>query len=121
MRLMDIHSRCPQPSTTKTHPEHLKYPYPLGNLRIDHLNHVWCSDITYIPFNKGVLYLVGVMDWHSRKVLSWRGPNTMTADFSVAALTEALALNGTPEIFNTDGVRSSRPMPSSRSCATPRY
>ena len=102
MRLMGIRSLCPQPSTTKAHPEHLKYPYLLRGLRLDHPNHVWCSDITYIPFKKGFLYLVAVMDWHSRKVLSWRVSNTMTADFCVAALSEALALYGTPEIFNTD-------------------
>jgi putative transposase len=106
MRLMGIRSLCPKPSTNKAHAEHLKYHYLLRNLRLDHLNHVWCSDITYIPFKKGFLHLVAVMDWHSRKVLSWRVPNTMIADFCVAALAEALALYGTPEIFNTDRVRS---------------
>jgi putative transposase len=102
MRLMGIRSLAPQPSTTKPHPAHPKYPYLLRNLRINRPNQVWCADITYIPFKKGFLYLVAVMDWHSRKALSWRVSNTMTTDFCVAALTEALALYGTPDIFNTD-------------------
>jgi putative transposase len=84
------------------HPAHPKYPYLLRNLRVDRPNQVWAADITYIPFKKGFLYLVAIMDWHSRKVLSWPVSNTMTADFCVAALTEALAIYGTPEIFNTD-------------------
>ncbi len=102
MQLMGLRSLSPQPSTTKAHPQHPKFPYLLRNLRIDRPNQVWCADITYIPFTKGFLYLVAIMDWHSRKVLSWRVSNTMTTDFCVAALTEALALYGTPEIFNTD-------------------
>jgi putative transposase len=102
MNLMGIHSLAPQKKTTIPHPEHVKYPYLLRGLRIDHPNHVWCADITYVPFKKGFLYLVAIMDWHSRKVLTWRLSNTMTPDFCVAALEEALALYGTPEIFNTD-------------------
>lgn len=102
MQLMGIASLAPQPSTTKAHPGHPKYPYLPRNLPINHPNHVWCADITYIPFKKGFLYLVAIMDWHSRKVLSWRVSNTMAADFCLAALHEALALYGTPEIFNTD-------------------
>jgi putative transposase len=102
MRLMGIRSLSPQPSTTRPHPAHPKYPYLLRGLCIDRPNQVWAADITYIPFKKGSLYLVAIMDWHSRKVLSWRVSNTMTADFCVAALTEALALYGTPQIFNTD-------------------
>ena len=101
MNLMGIHSLAPQKKTTTPHPEHVKYPYRLRGLTIDHPNHVWCADITYVPFKKGFFYLV-IMDWHSRKVLSWRLSNTMTPDFCVAALQEALALYGTPEIFNTD-------------------
>jgi putative transposase len=69
---------------------------------IQEIDQAWCADITYIPFKKGFLYLVAIMDWHSRKVLSWRVSNTMTTDFCVAALTEALALYSTPDIFNTD-------------------
>ena len=102
MNLMGIRSLAPQKKTTIPHPDHFKYPYLLRGLNIDHPNHVWCADITYVPFKKGFLYLVAVMDWHSRKVLSWRLSNTMTPDFCVAALEEALALYGTPEIFNTD-------------------
>ena len=102
MNLMGIHSLAPQKKTTIPHPEHVKYPYRLRGLSIDHPNHVWCADVTYVPFKKGFFYLVAIMDWHSRKVLSWRLSNTMTPDFCVAALEEALALYGTPEIFNTD-------------------
>jgi len=102
MQLMGLRSLAPQPTTTKAHPDHPKYPYLLRNLSVDRPNHVWCSDITYIPFKKGFLYLVAIMDWHSRKVLTWRVSNTMTSDFCVAALHEALALYGSPSIFNTD-------------------
>jgi putative transposase len=102
MQLMGIRSLAPQPSTTRPHPAHPKYPYLLRHLSINRPNQVGAADITYIPFAKGFLYLVAIMDWHSRKVLSWRVSNTMTADFCVAALTEALALYGTPDIFNTD-------------------
>jgi len=63
---------------------------------------VWCSDITYIPMRKGFLYLVAVMDWHTRKVLSWRLSNTMDAEFCIESLRDALLSYGTPEIFNTD-------------------
>lgn len=65
-------------------------------------NHVWCADITYIPIKRGFLYLVAIMDWHSRKVLSWRISNTMDTRFCMDALREALLTHGTPEIFNTD-------------------
>jgi putative transposase len=102
MNLMSIRSLAPQRKTTVANKEHVKYPYLLRGLLIDRPNMVWCSDITYVPFKKGFLYLVAIMDWHSRKVLSWRLANTMTSDFCVAALEEALARYGTPEIFNTD-------------------
>jgi len=102
MQLMGLRSLCPQPKTTTPNKAHPVYPYLLRGLNVDHPNHVWCSDLTYIPFKKGFLYLVAIMDWHSRKVLTWRVANTMTSDFCVAALVEALALYGTPEIFNTD-------------------
>lgn len=91
-----------KPNTSKPHPEHRVYPYLLRGLDIVRPNQVWCADITYIPMRRGFLYLVAVMDWHSRKVLSWRLSNTLDADFCVAALEEALAKYGTPEIFNTD-------------------
>ena len=102
MQLMGLRSLYPQPKTTTPNKAHPVYPYLLRGLSVDHPNHVWCSDLTYIPFKKGFLYLVAIMDWHSRKVLTWRVSNTMTSDFCVAALTEALALYGTPKIFNTD-------------------
>ena len=90
MQLRGLRSLSPQPKTTTAHPDHPKYPYLLRDLTVDHPNHVWCSDITYIPFKKGFLYLVAIMDWYSRKVLTWRVSNTVTADFCVAALHEAL-------------------------------
>lgn len=102
MNLMGIRSLAPQRKTTVVNREHFKYPYLLRGLSVDHVNHVWCSDITYVPFKKGFMYLVAIMDWHTRKVLSWRLSNTMTVDFCVAALEDALANYGTPEIFNTD-------------------
>jgi putative transposase len=91
-----------KPNTSKPHPEHRVYPYLLKDLEIVRPNQVWCADITYIPMRRGFLYLVAVMDWHSRKVLSWRLSNTLEADFCVTALEEALSRYGTPEIFNTD-------------------
>ena len=69
---------------------------------IDRPNQVWCADITYIPMRRGFLYLVAIMDWHSRKVLAWQLSNSMDADFCVDALKEAIAKHGTPEIFNSD-------------------
>lgn len=101
MLLMGIRSLSPQPKTTVPNKAHTIYPYLLRNLTIDRPNQVWAADITYVP-KKGFWYLVAIMDRHSRKVLSWRLSNTMTSDFCVAALEEALALYGTPEIFNTD-------------------
>ena len=84
------------------HPEHRVYPYLLRGLTIDRPNQVWCSDITYIPLQRGYLYLVAIMDWNSRKVMSWRLSNTLDAAFCVEALDEALELYGPPEIMNTD-------------------
>ena len=102
MRLMGITAVYPKPRTSTGHPEHRIYPYLLRGLTINRANQVWCSDITYIPMQRGFMYLVAVMDWHSRKVLSWRLSNTMDTDFCVAALEDALAKYGPPEIFNTD-------------------
>ena len=84
------------------HPQHQIYPYLLRHLAIERPNQVWCADVTYIPMRRGFLYLVAIMDWASRKVLAWRLSNTMEADFCVAALEEAIARYGSPEIFNTD-------------------
>lgn len=102
MRLMGIHAIYPKPKTSKPHPEHRIYPYLLRELDINRPDMVWAADITYIPLRRGFMYLVAVMDWHSRKVLSWRISNTLDSDFCVSALEEAIARYGCPEIFNTD-------------------
>ena len=102
MRLMGLSVIYQKPNTSKPHPEHMIYPYLLRGVDINESDQVWCSDITYIPMRRGFLYLVCVMDWYSRKVLSWRLSNTMDADFCVAALEEALEKYGKPKIFNTD-------------------
>lgn len=102
MRLMGIEAVYPKPRTSRPHPEHKIYPYLLRNLTIDQPNQVWATDITYIPMERGFMYLVAVMDWYSRKILSWRLSNTMESDFCVEALKEALSRYGHPEIFNTD-------------------
>lgn len=102
MRLMGIEAIYQKPRTSDPHPDHKIYPYLLRNLSITKPNQVWCTDITYIPIKRGFLYLVAIMDWHSRKVLSWRLSNTMDRRFCVEALEEALMLHGKPEIFNTD-------------------
>ncbi len=99
MGLAPIYQR---PRTTVPHPEHRVYPYLLRDLAIDKPNQVWCADITYIPMRRGFLYLVAIMDWTSRKVLSWRVSNTMEVEFCIEALEEALKRFGRPEIFNTD-------------------
>ena len=102
MRQMGIEGQAPGPSTSRPHPEHKIYPYLLRGLSIDKSNQVWASDITYIPMARGFLYLVAIIDWYSRKVLSWQLSNTMDAHFCVEALKEALRRFGVPEIFNTD-------------------
>lgn len=102
MRRMGLMPVYQKPKTSTPHPKHMRYPYLLRDLAVIRPNQVWCADITYIPMRKGFLYLVAVMDWHSRKVLSWRLSNTMDTDFCVAALEEALAKYGKPDIFNTD-------------------
>jgi putative transposase len=102
MRKMGIAALGPKPRTTTPAPGHKIYPYLLRGLAIERPNQVWAADITYVPIGRGFLYLVAVMDWASRAVLSWRLSNTMDASFCVAALEEALARFGRPEIFNTD-------------------
>jgi len=102
MRQMGLQVIWQKPNTSKPNPEHKVYPYLLRGLTIERPNQVWATDITYIPMPKGFFYLVAIMDWHSRKVLSWRLSNTMDAIFCVEALEEALALYGRPEIFNSD-------------------
>ena len=102
MRQMGITALYPKRRTSKPGKGHKIYPYLLRNLVIDRPNQVWATDISYIPMAKGFVYLVAIMDWHSRKVLSWRLSNTMDSDFCIEALEEALSRYGRPEIFNTD-------------------
>jgi putative transposase len=102
MAKMGLEPIYQRPRTTVPHPGHQIYPYLLRDMVIERPTQVWCADITYIPMRRGFLYLVAVMDWASRKVLSWRVSNTMEADFCIEALEEALERFGKPEIFNTD-------------------
>jgi len=102
MRLMGLQAIYPKPRTTKPHPQNKVYPYLLRGLKINHPDQVWAADITYVPMSWGFMYLVAIMDWHSRKVLSWRVSNSMDAYFCVEALEEAIDKYGCPEIFNTD-------------------
>ena len=102
MRLMGLEAIYQKPNTSRPHPEHKVYPYLLRGLAIARPNQVWCADITYIPMAKGFVYLVAVMDWFSRRVLSWRLSIGMETEFCVEALEEAMARYGQPEIFNTD-------------------
>jgi putative transposase len=102
MRKMGIKSVAPSPNTSKPSPEHKVYPYLLNGLDIGRANHVWCTDITYIRLEGGFVYLVAVMDWYSRKVLSWEVSPSMDESFCVSALERALRLYPAPEIFNTD-------------------
>ena len=102
MRIMRIESLAPKPGTSKRQPRHPVYPYLLKELTIDRPNQVWATDITYIPMQKGFMYLIAIMDWATRKVLSWKLSNTLDTRFCVEALKEALLTYGAPEIFNTD-------------------
>ncbi len=101
MREMGIEAIYPKPRTTVKHPDHTVYPYLLRDMTINRPDQVWCTDITYIRLRRGWVYLVAVMDWFSRYVLSWEVSITMDASFCVDALERALA-RGTPEIFNSD-------------------
>ncbi len=102
MRLMGLEAIYRAPRTSTPHPAHRVYPYLLRNVTINRRDHVWCADLTYIPVQRGFLYLVAIMDWASRHVLAWRLSNTMDASFCVAAVNEAITKYGRPEIFNTD-------------------
>jgi putative transposase len=102
MRLMGLEAIYPKPKTSRPHPAHKVYPYLLRNTVVERPNQVWTADITYIPMNRGFMYLVAVMDWYSRKILSWRVSNTLDTEFCAEALSEALSRFGRPEIFNTD-------------------
>jgi putative transposase len=102
MRLMGIEALYVKPKLSLSHPGHKKYPYLLRGLSITRPNQVWATDITYIPMAKGFCYLVAIIDWASRMVLSWRVSNTLDSSFCVEALEEAIAEYGCPDIFNTD-------------------
>jgi len=101
MRLMGLQAVGPRPRTSQPHPEHKVYPYLLRGLEITRPNQVWSADITYIPMPRGFMYLVAILDWYSRYVLSWEVSNTLDGDFCRLALEQALQ-RGQPEIFNTD-------------------
>lgn len=101
-RLMGIETIYRKPNLSRRHPRHKIYPYLLRNMAIDRVHQVWSCDITYIPMKQGFLYLVAVLDWHSRLVLSWRLSNTMDKTFCVEALQDAFERYGKPEIFNSD-------------------
>ena len=102
MRRIGIAAVYRKPCTTQRHPAHRIYPYLLRGLDIVRPNHVWAADITYIPMRRGFVYLFAVLDWASRRVLAWRRSNTLTTDFCLDAVREAITQYGPPEIFNTD-------------------
>ena len=102
MRQMGLQALYPRRRTSQPGKGHKIYSYLLRDLVIDRSNQVWAADICYIPMAKGFMYLVAIMDWHSRRVLSWRLSNTMDTNFCIEALQEAIQRFGTPEIFNTD-------------------
>lgn len=102
MQVMGLEAIYPKPNTSKRQPRHPVYPYLLKNLAVTRPNQVWATDITYIPMERGFVYLVAIMDWYSRAVLSWRISNTLDTAFCLEALEEAFEKHGTPDIFNTD-------------------
>ncbi len=102
MRLMGLEAVAPKPNLSRSHPEHVKYPYLLRGVEVTRANQVWAADITYIPMALGFVYLVAIIDWYSRAVLAWKLSNSLEDAFCVEALQAALARFGQPEIFNTD-------------------
>jgi putative transposase len=102
MKRMGIEAIYRKPSTSKRHPKHPVYPYLLRGITVNRSNYVWAADITYIPMKRGFVYLFAVVDWASRRVLAWRLSNTLTTDFCMEAVEEAMRKYGKPEIFNTD-------------------
>jgi putative transposase len=101
-KLMDIFGIVPGPHTSRGNKIHKKYPYLLRNLKITHSNQVWATDITYVPIKNGYMYLIAIIDLHSRFVLKWALSNTMEAEWCTGVLQEAIDEYGKPEIFNTD-------------------
>lgn len=102
MRELGLEVMYPKPKLTQRNPDHAVYPYLLKGMSITKANQVWCTDITYLPVLRGHYYLIAIMDWYSRKVLSWRVSNTLEVEFCVEALSAALLDYGNPEIFNSD-------------------
>jgi len=100
-RLMGLEANYPKPNLSKKHPEHKIYPYLLEDMKIDRVNQVWSTDITYIRLREGFVYLMAIIDWHSRYVLDWQLSTTLEADFCIEALARTLE-KGRCEIFNTD-------------------
>ncbi len=102
MKTLGLVGMAPGPNTSKAHPQHKLYPYLLRGVDITQPNQVWSTDITYIRLPRGFVYLVAIIDWYSRRVLSWRISNTMDTSFCIDCLEEAIKIYGVPEIFNTD-------------------
>jgi len=102
MGILGLAGMAPGPNTSRRHPQHKIYPYLLRGVAVTRPNQVWSSDITYIRMARGFVYLVAVVDWYSRKVLSWQLSNTLDGGFCIECLEQALRTFGTPEIFNTD-------------------
>jgi len=102
MHMMGLAGMAPGPHTSRPHPAHKIYPYLLRGVAVTRPNQVWSADVTYIRLSRGFVYLVAIIDWYSRKVLSWRLSNTMDAGFCVDCLEQALRCHGNPEIFNSD-------------------
>jgi len=102
MGILGLSGMAPGPNMSKPHPENKIYPYLLRGVEITRPNQVWSTDITYVRLEKGFAYLVAIMDWYSRRVLSWRLSNTLDTEFCVDCLEEALRIYGKPDIFNTD-------------------
>lgn len=102
MRRMGIEALYRRPNTSRRHPAHAVFPYLLRGLTIDRPNQVWAADITYIPMARGFVYLVAVLDWATRRVLAWRVSNSLSTDFCLEVVEDAIAKHGVPEIFNTD-------------------
>lgn len=102
MRIMGLEAQCPKPNLSRPAKGHKVYPYLMRTIQVDRPNRAWCADITYIRMQDGFMYLMAVMDWYSRKVLSWSLSNTMDTGFCLRALEDAVRTHGVPEVFNTD-------------------
>lgn len=102
MGILGLAGMAPGPNTSRRHPQHKIYPYLLRGVQVAHPNQIWSADITYIRLPRGFVYLVAVIDWYSRKALSWRLSNTLDSGFCVDCLEQALQEYGIPETFNTD-------------------